>query len=186
VPDGAVPDLSFRPVTGDNVADFVALFEARGGPKHCWCMVWRGSPAEKREQGGPLKKAQMLKRIEAGVPVGLLGYEGDTPRVWVSIAPRATHIKLGGPEAETGENIWSLTCMFVPRPLRGEGIAHHLIAAAVDHARAGGATLVEAYPVLPTSPSFRFGGFVSAYEQAGFVFSNMAGTRRHVMRLALA
>jgi GNAT superfamily N-acetyltransferase len=178
-----VPELSFRPVTAENVADFVALFEARGGPKHCWCMVWRGSPAEKHEQGGPLKKAQMLKRIAAGVPVGLLGYEGAVPRVWVSIAPRASHIELGGPEAEAGEKIWSLTCMFVPRSLRGEGIAHRLIAAAVEHARTNGATLVEAYPVLPASPSFRFGGFISAYERAGFVFSNMAGTRRHVMRL---
>lgn len=179
------PELAFRPVTRDNLTDFTALFEARGGPKHCWCMVWRGSPAEKHAQGGPLKKAQMLGRIKAGVPVGLLAYEGTVPCAWVSIAPRVTHIKLGGPEAGTGENIWSLTCLFVPRPLRGRGMADLLIAAAVEHARAEGATMVEAYPVLPGSPSFRFGGFVSAYERAGFVFSNMAGTHRHVMRLAL-
>ncbi len=179
-------ELSFRPVTSENHDDFTALFEGRGGPKHCWCMVWRGSPAEKHEQGGSLKKPQMLKRIVAGTPVGLLGYDGDMPRAWVSIAPRQTHNRLGGPEAEPGEIIWSLTCMFLPRALLGKGLAHELIAAASDHARAEGATILEAYPVLPDAPSFRYGGFVPAFERAGFSFSNMAGTRRHVMRLRLA
>ncbi|MBU1174761.1 MAG: N-acetyltransferase [Alphaproteobacteria bacterium] len=180
-----LPAYTFRPVTSENVEDFVALFAARGGPGHCWCMVWRGSPAEKHEQGGSLKKAQMLGRIEAGIPVGLLGYEGERPRVWVSIAPRDTHIKLGGPEARADERAWSLTCMFVPRDLRTKGLASVLIAAAVDHARAEGATSVEAYPVRPDSPSFRFMGRVSSFEKAGFRFIGMAGTRRHVMRLGL-
>lgn len=179
------PELSFRPVTTENLGDFEALFAARGGPKHCWCMVWRGTPAEKHEQGGPLKKAQMLRRIDAHIPIGLLGYEGETPRAWVSIAPRETHIRLGGPDAEPGETIWSLTCMFIPRPLRGEGLAHTLIAAALDHARSAGATIVEAYPVLPDSPSFRYMGWVPAFEKAGFSFVQMAGTRRHVMRISV-
>ncbi len=177
--------LTYRPVTKDNLEDFAALFAAGGGPKHCWCMVWRGSPQEKHEQGGALKKRQMLKRITAGVPVGLLGYEDQTPRAWISIAPRETHIKLGGPAAEPGEIVWSLTCMFIPRALRGQGLAHELIAAAIAYARAEGATIVEAYPVLPDAPSFRYGGFVPAFERAGFSFCNIAGTRRHVMRLRL-
>lgn len=177
--------LIFRPVTTDSLVDFEALFEAPGGPKHCWCMVWRGSPAEKHEQGGSLKKAQMLKRIKARVPIGLIGYEANMPRVWVSIAPRATHIKLGGPEPLPGESIWSLTCMFVPRHLRGKGLAHVLIAAALDHARAQGATMVEAYPVRPDSPSFGYMGWVPAFERAGFSHVQQVGTRRHVMRISV-
>lgn len=178
--------LSYRPVTTENLEDFTALFEARGGPKHCWCMVWRGTAQEKHEQGGTFKRRQMLGRIVAGTPIGLLGYDGDLPRAWVSIAPRQTHNRLGGPADETGESIWSLTCMFLPRALRGQGMAHELIAAAITHARDHGATILEAYPVLPDAPSFRYGGFVPAFERAGFSFSNMAGTRRHVMRLRLA
>jgi GNAT superfamily N-acetyltransferase len=127
----------------------------------------------------------MADRIERGVPVGLLAYLGDRPVAWVSIAPRDTYRPLGGPKAEPGEVIWSLGCMFTPRDLRGHGMGHHLIAAAADHARASGATILEAYPVDSDAPSYRFMGFVPAFERAGFVEIGMAGSRRHVMRLSL-
>lgn len=180
-----VSDLQFKPVTPETMEDFIALFEARGGPKYCWCMAWRGDRQEKQQTGSADKRRQMLSRITARTPVGLLAYSGGKPCAWVSIAPRATHIRLGGPDEEPGDNIWSLTCMFIPRPLRGQGMAHRLIAAALDHAKANGATVIEAYPVAPDSPSYRFMGFVSAFEKAGFAFVQMAGSRRHVMRRLL-
>jgi len=46
-----------------------------------------------------------------------------------------------------------------------------------------GARVVEAYPVAPDSPSYRFMGFVPAFEKAGFREVGRAGSRRHVMRL---
>ncbi len=61
-----------------------------------------------------------------------------------------------------------------------------LLAGAIDHARANGATVVEAYPVDPDSPSFRFMGFVPVFAEAGFRDLGMTGTRRHVMRLRLS
>lgn len=76
--------------------------------------------------------------------------------------------------------------MYIPRALRGRGLAHVLIAAAIDHARREGATVVEAYPVDPESPSYRFMGFVPAFEAAGFVEVGTAGSRRHVLRLTLS
>ena len=76
--------------------------------------------------------------------------------------------------------------MFIRRSLRGTGIAHELIAAAIDHARAKGADIVEGYPVDPDSPSYRHMGFVSAFERAGFTPTGMEGKRRHVMRLTIA
>ena len=181
----ALPPFVFRPVTSETRGDFIALFSSRGAPSYCWCMVWRGSPSEKHERKGSQKKAQMLGRIDSGLPIGLIGYDGATPRIWVSIAPRTTHIRLGGPDAASGENIWSLTCMYAPRVLRGQGIAPVLIAAAVNHARAAGATIVEAYPVLPDSPSYGYMGRVPSFERAGFEHVCTAGTRRHVMRLGL-
>ena len=134
---------------------------------------------------GPARKRRMLSRIETDVPVGLLGYDGDTPVAWVSIAPRDTYRRLGGPEPEDGENIWSLACMFTLCAYRGKGMGHSLIAAAIAHAKKHGATAVEAYPVDPDAPSYRFMGFVPAFEQAGFKHLGKAGTRRNVMRLAL-
>jgi hypothetical protein len=41
------------------------------------------------------------------------------------------------------------------------------------------------YPVKADSPSYKFMGTTTMFEQANFRFITMAGTRRHVMLLAL-
>ena len=61
-----------------------------------------------------------------------------------------------------------------------------LIEEAVAHARRNGATVVEAYPVDPESPSYLFCGWVPSgsfvFAAHGFVEVGRAGLRRHVMR----
>jgi GNAT superfamily N-acetyltransferase len=178
-------DLTFEPVTTANREAFERLFSAPGAPKHCWCMVWRRTAAEAKLQAGPERRRMMMERIAAGTPVGLLAYDGEEPVGWVSIAPRETHRALGGLPAEPDEVIWSLVCFYVPRRLRGAGRVRKLLAGAIDHARKNRATVVEAYPVDPDSPSFRFMGFVPVFAKAGFEDLGMTGTRRHVMRLKL-
>jgi predicted GNAT family acetyltransferase len=177
--------LTFQAVTHDNVAAFEAFFSTPGAPKHCWCMVWRRSTAESHEHTPADRKRQMMARIAAGTPIGLIAYEGGEAAGWVSVAPRQTYRNLGGLPAKAGENIWSIVCFYVPRKRRGRGLVRQLIAGAVDHARAHGATIVEAYPVDVDAPSYRFMGFVPVFLAAGFADTGMAAVRRHVMRLAL-
>ncbi|MEQ1900436.1 MAG: GNAT family N-acetyltransferase [Devosia sp.] len=177
--------LAFKPVTPALWADFEALFGGPGGPKACWCMVWRATPVEGRESKGPARKLQMQGRILAGATVGLLGYLDGEPVAWVSIAPRETYRKFGGPATTTGEVIWSLACMYLRRKLRGAGYGTELIEAAKTYARDHGATVLEATPVDPTSPSYHFMGLVPAFGRLGFEKIGTAGTRRHVMRLRL-
>ena len=66
---------------------------------------------------------------------------------------------------------------------RRRGLVHDLIAAAVEYAKRNHASVVEAYPVDPDSPSYRFMGFVPVFQRAGFMEVGRAGSRRHVMRL---
>jgi GNAT superfamily N-acetyltransferase len=127
----------------------------------------------------------MKARIMDGTTVGLIGYLEGEPVAWVSIAPRETYRELGGPPAEEGEKIWSLACMYIHRKLRGEGRGLDLIKAAKAYAKKRGGTVLEAYPVDPKSPSYRFMGFVPAFERLGFEEVGKAGSRRHVMRLSL-
>lgn len=167
-------------MTDDTWDDFVALFESRGGPDYCWCMAWRATPAERESKSK--RRAGMRRRVREGVPVGLLGYVDDEPVAWCSVAPRDTYRPLGGPEEDEDEKVWSITCFFVTRDLRRNGVMAALIESAAEHARGNGATVLEAYPVDPDSPSYRFMGFVSVFEKAGFGEVGSAGTRRHVMR----
>lgn len=140
------------------------------------------APLVRRGEG---KRSGEPQTADDAADRGRHAYDGGSPVGWVSVAPRETYRNLGGPEAGPGEVIWSIVCFYVPRKRRGEGTIRHLIAAAVDHARRAGATTVEAYPVDPDAPSYRFMGFVPTFANAGFADAGMAGKRRHVMRLAL-
>jgi GNAT superfamily N-acetyltransferase len=175
--------LTFKPVTESNVGDFVELFAAKGGPNWCWCMAFRATPIEIRHSQSAERKKQILGRVAEGIPIGLLAYAAGEPVAWISVAPKDTFRKLGGEEDPAG--VWSISCMFVPRSRRREGLTAQLIAGAVAHAREHKARLVEAYPVDPESPSYRHMGFVSMFERAGFTETGRAGSRRHVMQLSL-
>lgn len=174
--------MVFREVTHNNWRDFEGLFECRGGPRACWCMVWRATPIEAKQTDGLTRKAAMKARIAAGTIVGLLGYLNKEPVAWCSVAPRSTYRRLvehGG----DNEGVWSIACFFVVRRLRGQGVSQRIIAAAVEFARNRGASIVEAYPVDPSSPSYRFMGLVPMFEAAGFQEVSRAGGRRHVFQL---
>ncbi|HJR76985.1 MAG TPA: GNAT family N-acetyltransferase [Nitrospiraceae bacterium] len=175
--------LTFHEVDAARWDDFVRLFQAKGSPHYCWCMAWRATPDEVTLDG-PGRKLAMQKRVRAGTPVGLLGYQGQEPVAWCSIAPRTTFRGLVSTDS-SDNGIWSITCFFVLRRLRRAGIAKKLLGAALRHAREHGAKLVEAYPVEADSPSYRHMGFVSMFEKAGFRQVGRQGTRRHVMQRKL-
>lgn len=177
--------LEFHEVTPERWPDFQILFEARGGPKHCWCSVFRGIPKERPTPS--LKKALIRGRIERAEPVGILGYLAGQPVAWCSVAPKSTFARLGDVEDDdvNPADIWSITCFFIPRELRGKGFMSQLIRAAVAQARAHGARVVEAYPVAASSPSYRFMGFVPAFERERFREVGRTGIRRHIYRRPL-
>jgi len=168
-----------KPVDKSTWADFEALFQSRGAPSYCWCMAWRMSSAELRNNNSASRKKFIRKRVNDGVPIGLLAYVNNEPIGWCSVAPRETFQRLGGDEAL--ERMWSVTCFFVRREFRDQGLVNILIDAAKKHAKKNGAKYLEAYPVDPDSPSYSHMGFRPSFEKADFTFVKKAGTRRNVM-----
>lgn len=180
------PDLAhvrFFDVTPSTRSAFEDLFEQPGAPKYCWCMAWR--PLPNREQArNDDKKRSMMALLDAGKPVGIIAEAEGRPLAWCSVAPRETYRKLT-PRQDDGEGgVWSIVCFYVPSALRGSGLATALLDAAVEHAFAKGARIIEAYPVEKVSPSYRFMGFRDMFAARGFIETGLAGARRHVMRLA--
>jgi GNAT superfamily N-acetyltransferase len=171
--------MQVKPVDKTSWKDFEALFKSKGAPSYCWCMAWRMSSSELKNNDSASRKKFIHERVSDGIPIGLLAYANGEPVAWCSVAPRETFNKLGGDEQL--ERVWSITCFFVKRTFRDQGMVSFLIDAAKQYARQNGAKYLEAYPVDPDSPSYRHMGFKPSFEKANFSFVKKAGTRRNVM-----
>ena len=172
-----------KPVDKDTWKDFDSLFKSKGAPSYCWCMAWRMTSDELKQNNSASRKKFIKKRVRSNTPIGLLAYINNEPVAWCSIAPRETYQRLGGDEDL--DRVWSLVCFFIKRQYRQQGLVSFLIGAAKKYARKNGAKYLEAYPVEPNSPSYRFMGFVQTFEKANFIFVKKAGTRRNVMTLKI-
>jgi len=113
-------------------------------------------------------------------PPGLVALVDDGAAGWCRIGPRAAQpriersriVRSGGASAADA-GVWALSCLIVRREYRRRGVAQELARAAVDLARAHGATRVEAYPVdtaarPDASVNDLFHGSVSMLVAAGF------------------
>jgi len=176
-------NLEFHPVTKERWPDFEKLFEGKSSPHNCWCTAWRNVEKKGNKPDKKEKKISIKTSISKNIPIGIMAYSNKEPIAWCSIAPRETYRALGGDE--TINNVWSLVCFFIKRSFRNNGITELLLTEAINYAKNNGAEYVEAYPVEPDSPSYRFMGFIHTFEKANFKFIKMAGTRRNVMLFEL-
>ena len=176
-------NIKVKPVDKKTWKDFEALFQSKGAPSYCWCMVWRMTKEELKHNTKSNRKRFIKDRVAEKTPIGLLAYENNTPIAWCSVAPRDTYQRLGGDEEL--EKVWSIACFYIKKEFRDRGLVDFLINAAKKYAKKNGGKYLEAYPVKPSSPSYRFMGFINTFEKADFEFVKKAGTRRHVMTCGL-
>jgi GNAT superfamily N-acetyltransferase len=111
---------------------------------------------------------------------------------WVAMEPRPAYRRIvnhgiGGEDA-SDDGVWVVSCFVVRVGHRRKGAAHGLLEAAVAHARAHGARVVEAFPIIPgpgVSSADLYHGPVSVFESAGFEVVARPSDRRAVVRLTL-
>ncbi len=165
-PDG----VDVRPVTADRWADLVALFGERGASSGCWCMWFRVSPKEWTRNAGAGNRAAMQQIVADNQVPGLLAYRHGRPVGWISVAPREQFERIASAAEASGERVWSVVCFYIDAAERGRGVGSALLAAAVEHARAAGAAVLEAYPIERDRPSNAdaYTGLRSMFERAGF------------------
>lgn len=173
--------LIVLPLTPERMTDLDTVFQARGCSvaKSCYCMYYRVSGTPTDLQTGETRSSRsrtvLATLAEGDMPPGLLGYKDGKPVGWVSLGPRADFVRLANSPTMRSiddEPVWSIICFVVPSEYRKQGVAHELLAAAIDFARARGATLLEAYPVdrdKPGAPNASWFGSSSMFAKAGFV-----------------
>ena len=167
-------ELSFKPLKQNLWTDLEELFGPRGACGGCWCMYWKLRGRAFNEVKGYETRQMHKSIVDSGIQTGLLAYLHGEIVGWVAVEPRSayprlTHSRIFKPVDE--QPVWSVTCFFVARQVRRQGITIELLKAAVAHARAQGGRIVEGYPVetredMPAP--FVYTGTTSAFRQAGF------------------
>ncbi len=182
-------DLVFAPVGPERWGDLESLFGERGACAGCWCMWWRIKRSEFERQQGEGNRQAMKRIVESGEVPGLLAYAEGQPVGWISIAPREAYPVLGrSPTLKPVDDqpVWSVVCFFIAKAYQRQGLSTHLLRAAIDYATSHGARIVEGYPIVPKKDSvpglYAFTGFVSTFEQAGFVEVLRRSEKRPIMR----
>lgn len=185
--------IKAHPLTPDRFHHLEALFGPHGAQAGCWCMWWRQTAKEFEFGKGEANRAALRALVESGETPGVLAYDGDEPVGWCAIAPRSEYSRLARSRSlkpVDDQPVWSITCFFVARPHRGRGVTRELTEAACRFARSRGATVVEAYPVVPDESgypaAFAYTGLLSAFLACGFVEVARPSLRRAIVRRTLA
>jgi len=181
--------LKFHPVTGARWADLEQLFGERGACGGCWCMFWRVPRKQFDAQKGDGNKRALKRIVSSGKKPGVIAYAGKEPIAWCAVAPRENYIRLETSKIlkpVDDKPVWSISCLFVKRPYRRQGISAQLLKAAVAYAVKQGATIVEGYPVEPSMEKmpdpFLWHGIPSAFKAAGFKEVLRRSETRPIMR----
>lgn len=181
-------DLSFHPLTQKLWRDFELLFGENGACGGCWCMHWKLRGKAYSENKGEGNRQMQKSVVDAKIIPGLLAYSEGYPIAWVAVEPRSQYPRLAHSRVLApidDQEVWSITCLFVDKKHRRKGIAVTLLQAAVDHAQAHGAKIVEGYPIETKGdapPVFIFTGTTSAFKQAGFVEAARHSPTRPIYR----
>ena len=167
-------ELSFKPLKRNLWTDFEELFGPRGACAGCWCMFWKLRGKAFDEVRGYETRQMHKSIVDFGVATGLLAYLHGEVAGWVAVEPRSAYERLAHSRVlkpVDEQPVWSVTCFFVAKRFRRQGITVELLKAAVGHVKAQGGRIVEGYPVETTGTMpapFIYTGTASAFQQAGF------------------
>ena len=179
-----------RALARDTWPDFAALVEANDGVwGGCWCMGFHPK-GEGWGKSADLNRAEKELRVVQDAAHAALVYDGDDCVGWCQFGapdelPRIKNRKAYEAGLEDLPD-WRITCFFVGKGHRGQGVADAALSGALrEIARLGGG-VVESYPDdvagSKTSSSFLNNGTIEMFEREGFERVRSIGKTRWVVR----
>lgn len=188
-PDHTTPDHTVEQLTAHTWDAFAGLVERHNGIfGGCWCTYFHDCAG--REPGYEGSRAFKKQLVEAGRAHAALVLIDDEAVAWAEFGtpdelPNIHHRKQYLAELDVTPD-YRITCIFVDKRYRRQGLAKVALAAALDHIAAQGGGVVEGYPheigEKRMSNSFVYNGTRTMYEEAGFEFVRAKGLRNTVMR----
>jgi GNAT superfamily N-acetyltransferase len=181
--------LTSRPLSPETWPEFARLVEAHHGIfGGCWCISFHLTGKEE-ERGAKAYRAMKEKLVREGRAHAALVLDGSKAVGWCQFGPTGELPNIRSRKAyEAGRGElpdWRITCFFVDRERRGEGIATVALREALREIGRLGGGKVEAYPEdyagQRTSNSFLCSGTLGMFEKAGFQRDRKIALRRWVV-----
>lgn len=187
----ATSPYRIEPLGIDTWPAFEALVQRHNGIfGGCWCLYFH--PACE-ERGESFEGNRLLKKahVEQGTAHAALVMDGEEAIAWAEYGtpeelPTIHHRKQYDATSTTTPD-YRITCVFVDKRFRRQGVTEAAITGALGHiAEAGGGT-VESYPhdlthqTKKMSSSFLYNGTRSLYERLGFTYDRPKGLKNCVM-----
>src|SRR5437660_786186 len=110
------------------------LFGHNGACGGCWCQAWKVAKGERWDDvKGELAKTRLQSGVVDRTTKGVLAFVDSAPVGWCNFGPRLTYPRLQRArtlKCSDAEHVWSVTCFYVARGFREQGVATLLL----DHA----------------------------------------------------
>jgi len=181
--------LTSKQLTAKTWPAFARLVEKHNGIfGGCWCISFHLEPGEKRH-GAAAYKAMKKTLVREGRAHAALVFDGANAVGWCQFGHAAELPNIRSKKAyEEGLQElpdWRITCFFIDRERRGQGIATLALREALRYIALLGGGLVEAYPEdytgQRTSNSFLCSGTLGMFETTGFRKMRKIAMRRWVV-----
>jgi GNAT superfamily N-acetyltransferase len=195
--EDAMVDYRIEPLTSQTWDAFAALCERHngGGFGDCWCCWFHNATvAERRECGAGDWRAYKQRLVSEDKAHAALVFDGEVAVGWAQFGspaelPGIFHRK----EVEAaGDPLpdYRVTCIFVDRRYRRQGVAAVALDGALQLIAAEGGGVVEGYPQdtagRKVPASFLYSATRSMFEQAGFDYLRPKGKNHCIMRTVVA
>lgn|SRR5690606_24243346 len=179
---------SIKPLDETTWPAFAELAESSGSyPSGCWCIGFHPEGVGKHTTAQQ-NRERKLERVRQGTTHHALVFDGDlcvgwcqfgSPEELPRIKSRAAYEKT----ATAPPPDWRITCFYVRRGHRRQGVSAEALSGALDLIAVRGGGVVEGFPepagAVPAG--FLFNGALSTYEQLGFTKDRPIGKHRWVV-----
>lgn len=187
-------DFEIKAFSKDTWADFDALFGKHKGVRGgCWCTFHLCTSTQYDQMTRDARKAFQQTLVEQGQGSGLLVYDQRAPIAWCQFGPAAALPRYDRGRAYRELAIpaelkpqWRISCLFVDKHRRGEGLSRFALQAALTSIRERGGGVIEAFPLdVPGARYPQYTGSPEMYRQEGFEEVTRLGKNTLLMRLIM-
>ncbi len=158
-------------------SDFETLFGKHKGVRGgCWCTFHLCTSTQYDQMTRDERREFQKDLAYHGRSYGLIVYDVGTPVTWCQFGPAAEFPRYDRGRAYKELSLpaslapqWRISCLFVDKHRRGEGLSQFALKAAIESIRKHGAGVIEAFPLdVPTARYPQYTGSIKMYKREGF------------------